>query len=147
MDIPSSNSRCPIVEIIGGMALVNAIEKTGEIKTCKDFSNAFNKLIMLETGDSDEIRVLFDRYVSHYLKAGTREKRCAGNVIKYKVNDTTNIEGVSMKSFLSHIETKHELTEYLAKNLINQFLERQKLFAVTYHNISISNIPEDTIPN
>lgn len=43
--------------------------------------------------------------------------------------------------FLFHIETKHDLTEYLAKNLINQLLETQKLFVVTYHNISISNIP------
>ena len=39
IDIPSSNPRSPIFEIIDGMALVNAINKTGEIKNCKDFSN------------------------------------------------------------------------------------------------------------
>ena len=55
------------------------------------------------------------------------------------MTDTTNIEGISMKSFLSHVQTKHYLTEYLAKNQITQFIQTKKHFVIVYHNISISN--------
>ena len=67
-------------------------------------------------------------------------KRCDGNATKYKVTDTTNIEGINMKSFLSHVETRHYLTEYLSKNQITQFTQTKKHFVVVYHNISNSNI-------
>ena len=142
LDIPSNNctgTESQFFEIIDGMAVVNSLNKTSEIKTCKGFSNKFNE-IMRETTDCDEIRVIFDRYVSNSLKGATRGKRCDGNATKYKVTDTTNIEGISMKSFLSHVETKHYLTVYLAKNVITQFIQTKKHFVVVYHNISISNI-------
>ena len=144
LDIPSNNctvTESQFVEIIDGMAVVNSLNKTSEIKTCKDVSNKFNDMFMRETADCDEIRVIFDRYVSNSLKGATRGKRCDGNATNYRVtDDTTNIEGISMKSFLSHVETKHYLTEYLAKNLIAQFIQTKKHFVVVYHNISVSNI-------
>ena len=144
VDIPSNNctgTGSQFVDIIDRMAVVNSLNKTSEIKNCKDFSNKFDDMIMRETADCDEIRVILDRYVSNSLKGATGGKRYDGNATKYKVTDTTNIEGISMKSFLSHVETKHyHLTEYLAKNLITQFIQAKKHFVVVYHNISISNI-------
>ena len=143
LDIPSNNcagTENQFVVVIDGIAVVNSLNKTSEIKTCKNCSNKFNDMIMRETVDCDEIRVIFDRYVSNSLKGATRGKRCDGDATKYKVTDTTNIEGISMKSFLSHVETKHYLIEYLANNLMTQFIQAKKHFVIVYHDISISNI-------
>ena len=76
MDIPNNctGTESQFVEIIDVMAVVNSLNKTSEIKTCKDFSNKFNDMIMRETADCDAIRVIFDRYVSNSLKGATREK-------------------------------------------------------------------------
>ena len=54
----SCNPRSPLkksIEIIDGMAFVHVINETREIKTCKDFCNAFNNLSMQE-------RVVFESY-------------------------------------------------------------------------------------
>ena len=34
-------------------------------------------------------------------------------ITKYQVSDATNIENIALKQFLSHIDTKQELTKYL----------------------------------
>ena len=68
LDIPSNNctgTESRFVEIIDVMAVVNSLNKTSDIKTCKDFSNKFNDMTTRETADCDEIRVIFDRYVSN----------------------------------------------------------------------------------
>ena len=58
LNIPSNNctaTESQFVEIIDGMAVVNSLNKTSEIKTCKVFSNKFNDMIMRVTADCDEI--------------------------------------------------------------------------------------------
>ena len=56
-------------------------------------------------GDYDEVRLVFDRYINSSIKEQMRRKRTKG---------TTLIQNISLKDFRSNIETKAELTTYLA---------------------------------
>ena len=65
---------------------------------------------------------MFDRYIAKSLKNRTRKKRTGGKELQYKFEDNTSLEKVQLKDFLSHIETKRELTVYLS-NYIATVLE------------------------
>ena len=51
-----------------------------------------------------------------------------------------------MKEFLSHIETKEDLTTYLSNKVINKFTNIFKPFVVTFETKSITNINDFSIP-
>ena len=51
------------------------------------------------------------------LKSRTRNKRTAGNEVKYKITGTFDISNISLKQLLAHIETKKDLTESLASKV------------------------------
>ena len=101
------------VIIIDGMALVNAITKTG-IKTCNDFAQAFLDQLSNMADEYDEVRLVFDRYINSSLKEQMRRKRTKWKSTYYHVKDTTLIQNISLKDFLSNIKTTAELTAYLA---------------------------------
>ena len=46
-----------------------------------------------------------------------RHHRTSGKQIKYKISDSTDISNISLKQFLSHNETKQELTIYLSQKI------------------------------
>ena len=67
--------------------------------------------------------LIFDPYRSSSLpklSCDSRNKGC--NVSYYHVNDTTNIEKLSLKEFLSNEKTKRELTTYLPTKFISHLL-------------------------
>ena len=66
-----------------GMALVNTIQKTDSMKTCKDFAKVFVQTLVHLTRCYDEIRLIFDRYVQGSLKQKMRAKRTGGNEVHY----------------------------------------------------------------
>ena len=69
-----------------------------------------------------EGRVIFDRYIGNYLKSQTRAKLNVNiEFVKFNVYDKANIKMVPLKTFLSHIETKSQLTEYLGKTLLQKY--------------------------
>ena len=100
----------PQMIIIDGMALVNAIPKTERIKTCKDFLDQLSNM----ADEYDEVRLVFDRYINSSLKEQMKRKRTKGKSSYYHVKDTTLIQDISLKDFLSNIKTNAELTAYLA---------------------------------
>ena len=133
------------VLIIDGMALVNAIQKKDEtsIKTCQDFADAFIRRLDREAGTCSEVRLIFDRYLTSSLKEKTREKRTAGNKIKYRVSDSTNIANVPLKQFLSHIDTKAELTTYLSEKALSHFQKKPNTrFVVVHDTVAESNFAD-----
>ena len=76
-----------------------------------------------------------------------RKTRTKGKSTFYHVSDSTLIQNISVKDFLSNINTKAELTKYLAlkclehsKSLVNQL----KSFIVTFETESQGNchVPE-----
>ena len=59
---------------------------------------------------------------------------------RYKVEDDTVISGTNEKKFLSHIETKADLTEYLSLAAIKYFEKRSIGYVVVFDTKSISNL-------
>ena len=96
------------------MAIVNKMKKTAAMRTCSDFAIAFIDYLVYESRYFKQVRLIFDRYLTTSLKGKTCEKRTKGTRIHIKVSDDTVIQNVSMKTFLSHTETKRELTIYLS---------------------------------
>ena len=105
---------------------------------------AFIKHVIKLAQSCWEVRLVFDRYIKDSLKARTRKKRTSGKEVNYKVSDSTNISNISLKQLLSHIETKQELTVYLAKYLIDSLEFINKRYVVTYGQLSKSNIHDFT---
>ena len=129
------------VVMFDGMGLVNKMKKTAAIKTCKDFADAFVQRILLESRTFQQINLIFDRYMTTSLKAKTRDKRTKGISTRYKIADDTNIENVSLKSLLSHVETKQELTAYLSRKVTVACRENQKRYVIVYENTCETNVP------
>ena len=95
------------------MALLNKIQITPQIKTCSEIKTAFKNRLLEEASEFDDIRLVFDRYLNCSLKEQCREKRTSGIQIKYIIRDSTPLECITLKDFLSHIETKSDVTTYL----------------------------------
>ena len=83
---------------------------------------------------------MFHRHVEGSLKSRTRHKRTSGNEIRYQVTDITSIEYVTLKQFLSHIETKQDLAVYLSNYVIKEFDAINVKYTVTYDLQSESKI-------
>ena len=111
------------VIIFDGMALVNSIQKTECVKTCKDFAEVFLANLIQASHGYNEVRLVFDRYMQGSLKEKMREKRAGGNKIQYHVDDRTVLTHIPLKQFLSHIQTRAELTTYLADKCLVYFSE------------------------
>ena len=92
----------------------------------------FNRRIASLSQGFNQIRLVFDRYIDGSLKSRTRHKRTGGDEVRYHISDETNIENIPLKKLLSHISTKQDLTEYLAKRNIAFLKDRNSNFTVTY---------------
>lgn len=69
------------------------------------------------------------------LKTATRKTRQGGqDPIYYKITDTTHIAKVPMKRLLSHVNTKMELTQYLARKTLEKGHESGKDVVVAWSN-------------
>ena len=126
-----------------GMAIVQKIKKTGNLKTCSDFAKVFIDILINESRGYKQIRFIFDRYMKHSLKEQTREKRTKGKAVHFKISDDTKIENYSMKLFLSHIKTKKELTKYLTEKFIDTMESIGKTYVVVDDTICKSNAAVD----
>ena len=105
--------------IFDGMAIINSIsiENLKNTKTCEDFANAFTIQVIVESQGFPEVRVIFDIYLWISLKFKTKNERTNMTQIQYKVDHSTIITHLKMFDFDSHIQTKQNLTVFLAKIL------------------------------
>ena len=129
--------------IFDGMAVVNRIDiqkQKGIIKTCQDFADVFSKIILKEHQGFPDVRVLFDRYDKLYLKSKTSEDRSSGIQIQSRIEDDTNIESITSEKFLSHVNTKRDLTKYLSCKIAQVLSAAGKQYVVTYNSTAESNI-------
>ena len=118
------------VVILDGMALVNKLVLTRDIKTCKDLKILFAEKLLMETDGAPEIRLVFNRYIESSLKERTREKRTAGKSTRYIITDSTSIVGVPLKQLLSDIQTKQDITVYFAEHIISILQNMGKSFVI-----------------
>ena len=128
------------VIILDGMALVNKVKKMPDTKTCQDFSDLFLQKLSYEISGFQTVVLTFDRYVNLSLKEMTREKRSGEECVRFKITDYTNIERTTLTKFLSHSQTKQDLTEYLSKKATKYFEELPLRYAVVYDTLCITNI-------
>ena len=107
------------VSVVDGMAEVQSLDKPVWIKSCKQLAEHFSNRLFSKYDDSQEIRLIFDRYdVPSSLKAATRTTRQGSeDPIYYRITDSTHISKVPLKRPLSHTKTKAELTALLAKKV------------------------------
>ena len=122
------------------MAIVQKLKKTKDTKTSRDLGEVFIKHLKLESRQYEEVYSIFDQYIEGSLKERTRHKSTGGKGIQYKVTDNTRIDNIPLKKFLSHIETKQELTVYLARLLVNYFEENNTNYVVVYDTVCEMNI-------
>jgi len=99
-DVETNQPSAYQVVIIDGMAVVNSVTKTAQMKTCQDFADSFLAITCNMAANYDEVRLVFDRYMKTSLKEQARTKRKS---TYYYVKDTTLIQNISLKDFLSDI--------------------------------------------
>ena len=94
------------------------MKKTENEKTFLDLAKMFCE-DMSRMGLKSKIAVIaFDTYHQQSLKNATRKLRLGNaNATQYSVNDTSNIEKVTLKELLSHVGTKKDLTMNLMEKL------------------------------
>ena len=85
------------VIIIDGMAVLNSISKTENIKTCQDLANVFIQMISNMSKQYDEVRLVFDRYISTSLKEQMKTKRTKGKSTYFHVKDNTLIQDIFLR--------------------------------------------------
>ena len=130
------------------MAVVQAITKTTTMAYCSDFAQAFIHSISKIMSVYKEDRVIFDRYIENSFKSQTLNKRSGVfEPVRFDINDSTNIKLVPLKTFLSHIDTKAKLTEYLGKALFAYFSDLEKNLIVVYGTSTYANYPGLFHPN
>ena len=143
------------VLILDGMAIVNALPKEKNtdfpIKTCHDLAELFIRQLLSKCHGYDEVRLVFDRYTANSLKWMTREGRKKGiKSVQYRITDSSVIKDVKLKELLSDVETKKELTIYLAEKTLAYSKSPSaalKRFMVTFETTTRSNtdVPDQLI--
>ena len=116
-DMPHMEGNSSIV--IDGMALLQSLDKTKNIKICKDLASSFITVAEKEFEGHSECHIIFDRYdLENSLKKPERIRRQQGRpIISYNITDSTKIDKISLKQLLSSTHTKDRLTSFLGRKL------------------------------
>ena len=84
------------------------------------------------------MRIIFHRYDAESFKSNTRGSDTLGlSAVRYKIADNTKIGHLETKRFISSIETKNDLTEYISKKL-KKVLNVD--FAVVFGTTTLANM-------
>ena len=86
------------VAIIDGMAELQSLGKPHWVSSCEKLAKHFNDCLFHKYRDSDEVRLVFDRYDLPSLKTATRAQRQGTtDPVYYCITDSTQIAKVNMK--------------------------------------------------
>ena len=132
------------VSVIDAMAEVQSLDNPEQIRNCSHLADHNVSRIFEKYGDSDEIRLIFDRHdIPASLKQATRLKRQGQlDLIYYRITPSTLITKVTMKKLLSHTSTKNELAKYLAEQTI-EYAERNGARAVVVYRCECKGTKRD----
>ena len=82
------------------------------------------------------------------MKSTTRQKRRKGkDPVQYRVRDETSIKHITMSRFLSHEQTKVDLTEYLDENTLDYNKDSSKLVITSAAGHTRSNKDAGSFPD
>ena len=132
---------CQKIAVVDGMVLVQKLsKKAAAAVTVKDLSVCFNDRLMNLTRHFDEVILVFDTYRADSLKNTARQKRRKGKEpVQYQVRDKTSIRHIILYRFLSHDQTKANLTEYLAEKTLDYNKDSGKLIITSAAGHTRSN--------
>ena len=133
------------VIIVDAMGVVNKICKGSDrVKSCKDLKEKFIERIEKSFKNYEQARIVFDQYEENSLKEKTRLKR-AGDIqpIEFTVTDETQLKLIKINVFLSHINTKAKLTEYLGSALASKYKDSDYPLIVSYNGKIFCNKPAE----
>ncbi len=115
-------------------------KKPATVVTVKDLSECFNDRVLSLTRGFEHIILVFDTYKQDSLKSTTRVKRRHGKApVQYQVKDDTSIKHITMSRFLSHDQTKADLTDYLAEKTLEYNRDSTKVVVVSASGRTSSN--------
>ena len=117
------------------MAELQGLDKPKSVSTVLELSDHFIARFYTKYNRYDEVHLIFDDYtISNSLETATRKKRLGQSVsVHYKIDDSSTIQHLTMKRLLSHVQTKDELTVYLANKIFDYDLSEKKDIVVAYH--------------
>ena len=120
--------------LIDGMAELQGLDKPKSVSTVLELSDHFIARFYTKYNRYDEVHLIFDDYtISNSLKTATRKKRLGQSVsVHYKIDDSSKIQHLIMKRLLSHVQTKDELTVYLADKIFDYALSEENDIVVAY---------------
>jgi len=137
----SHADNCQKIAVVDGMVLVQKLlKKVAAVVTVKDLSVCFSDRLMNLTRHFDEVIVVFDTYRADSLKNGTRQKKRKGkDPVQYQLRDETSIQHITLSRFLSHDQTKANLTKYLAEKTLDYNKDSPKLIITSAASHTRSN--------
>ena len=129
------------IGVVDEMVLVHKLpNKATAMVTVKDLSMIFFERLMSLTQNCDEIILVFETHKANFLKRATREMRRHGkDPVQYQVKDETSIKHITLQRLLSHEQTKSDLTEYLAANILGYSRDSPKLVIASASGSTNSN--------
>ena len=125
------------VAIIDGMAELQGLDKPKSVSTVLELSDHFIARFYTKYNRYDEVHHIFDDYtISNSLKTATWKKRLRQSIsVHYKIDDSSKIQHLTMKRLLSHVQTKDELTVYLANKIFDYALSESKNIVAYRQNV------------
>lgn len=134
-NIASSAPPTMTVVVVDGMAELQSLDKLKCLgNNCEQLAKHFNDCLCHKYRESDEVRLVFDRYdLPSSLKTATRiQRQGTTDPVYYRITDMTQIAKVNMKRLLSHTNTKMDLTVYLAQKSMEYAEQNGRRFVVSW---------------
>ena len=126
------------VLIIDATYIVNMVPKTPEMSNALHFAKRFVDIVANMSDSYEKVRIVFDQYLPGSLKETTLQRRTLKTTpVYYHINDNAEIR--DLKTFLSHVNTKAELAEYLSDKLISHYQNKPKRVIVMQHTTMKAN--------
>ena len=115
-------------------------KKPPTVVTVKALSVWFHDRLTNPTKVVGESILVFDTYKADSLKTTTRENGQIGkDPVQYQVQDQTHIRHLTMSRFLSHDQTKADLTAYLAKKTFDYSSDSTQIVIISADGHTRSN--------
>lgn len=130
------------VIIFDGMDLLDLLKSVKPMDNVGHLVNAFMTELTRELNSSSdnysEVRLLFTRFELNSLnESRLKSSGFRKAILRYHVSEKTPIK--KLETFMAHIETRVELTEFLGKKVLESFRDSKIRIVVGYGNMLYSN--------
>lgn len=113
------------------MALVQSL-KAQDLTTFGDFADYFICCVKTYFHSSQRVDVVFDRYMKHSIKSGTRKKRTGSKQTIRRIIQNRDVKlPTNWKGFLGLSENKADLARFLSDELSNIEIEEDTELVVS----------------